>query len=157
MAVDLARDEVGHRAGGGDGVRALQLAEALVDVEGPGEGGTGVDPLVAQPRQPGQEHVDLELRALGRRLGLDRPGAGAASSWLRTAGARPDSTVAPARAAQALGRRHVTSPPGSTETTSAPVSTVAPAATAARASPSVTAPMPPTGTSQSPVPPPMRW
>ena len=38
-----------------------------------------------------------------------------------------------------------------------PVTSSAPAPTAAFASASVTAPMPPTGTSQSPVPPPIRW
>ena len=86
------------------------------------------------------------------------PAPARASSWLRTAGASPDSTVDPcAVRSPSPCWRQVTSPSGSTETTSAPVSTVAPAATAARASPSVTAPMPPTGTSQSPVPPPMRW
>ena len=95
----------------------------------PAKAAAGVHALVAQPRQPGQQHVDLQLRALGRRLGVDRRGTGRASSWLRTVGATPDSTVAPARAAQALPlppARQVTSPPGSTATTSAPVTSSAP-------------------------------
>ena len=79
----------------------------------PAKAAAGSTALVAQPRQPGQQHVDLELGALGRRLGRrPAPAPAAASSRLRTAGAQPaTSTVARARCA-ALGRRQVTSPVG---------------------------------------------
>jgi hypothetical protein len=53
MAVDLARHDVGQRAGGGLRVGALELLVALVDVEGAGEGVGRVDGGVAQPRQQG--------------------------------------------------------------------------------------------------------
>ena len=83
----------------------------------------------------------------------------AASRRLSTAGAQPATRVPPtALPLPALPPDHATSPvDGSTDVTSAPVRIVAPAETAAAASESVSAPMPPTGTSQSPVPPPMRW
>jgi hypothetical protein len=51
----------------------------------------------------------------------------------------------------------VTSPSGSIAVTSAPVTIRAPAADATRVSSVVSAPIPPTGTSQSPVPLPMTW
>ncbi|CAH0326465.1 hypothetical protein SRABI128_05355 [Microbacterium sp. Bi128] len=50
-----------------------------------------------------------------------------------------------------------TSPDGETDVTSTPVRMSAPASRAARSSSAVTAPMPPTGTSQCPVSPPMTW
>jgi hypothetical protein len=48
VAVDLTRREVRDPPAGSDGIRVLQLAEALVDVQGAGEGDRGLDALVAQ-------------------------------------------------------------------------------------------------------------
>ncbi len=76
MAVDLARNRVRHPTGGRDGIRLLQLAVVLVDMEGSGERRPRVDGDVLQPRQPREHDVDLELGTLGRRLGVDRVGAG---------------------------------------------------------------------------------
>ena len=66
VAVDLARHDLGHRPGRRLRAGALELGVALVDVEGAGEGVGRVDGAVAQPRQPREQEVDLQLRALGR-------------------------------------------------------------------------------------------
>ena len=82
-----------------------------------------------------------------------RPSA-AANSRCSTAGPTPLSTSRPATRVPSA---RVTAPSGSTEVTSAPVRNSAPAARAVRSRPPLTWPMPPTGTSQSPVPPPITW
>ena len=83
------------------------------------------------------------------------------SSRSSTAGAHAASTWrAPTR--RSVPSVHTTSagvdaPPGSIATTRADVLISAPAVRAAASSAPATAPMPPTGTSQSPVPPPITW
>ncbi|CAM5697193.1 hypothetical protein SFUMM280S_08810 [Streptomyces fumanus] len=65
VAVDLRGRDGGHPAGGGVGVGGGELGVALRHVEGAGERLPGVHLGVAQRGQPGQQHVDLELGALG--------------------------------------------------------------------------------------------
>ena len=66
VAVDLGRQGVRDAATRRDRVGVVELRHGLVDVEGAGERGLGRDAVVAQSRQSPQEHVDLDLRALGR-------------------------------------------------------------------------------------------
>ena len=125
VAVDLARRPGrAPRPAAAAAYASCSWLKRLVDVEGPGERGRGVDPLVAQPRQPRQQHVDLELRPLGCRLGVHRRGTGRGEQLVEEGGRDPDRTVAPCALRRRLSRRrarHVTSPSGSTATTSAPV------------------------------------
>ena len=72
----------------------VELRHRLVDVEGPGECGLGRHRLVAEAGEPAQEHVDLHLRALGRRPAGTRRAAGP-SSRASTAGPTPLSTSLP--------------------------------------------------------------
>ncbi len=65
VAVDLGRRRGGEFPGGGLGVGGGQLVVALGDVEGAGECLAGVDGAVAQPGQAPEQHVHLELGALG--------------------------------------------------------------------------------------------
>ena len=60
-----------------DRVGPVELRHGLVDVERARERGLGRDAVVAQPREPAQQHVDLDLRALGRlaALGVAAPPA----------------------------------------------------------------------------------
>ena len=76
VAVDLARRQRRDPAAPDDGVRVLQVGHALVHVEGAREGDAGVDGPVLQPREPGEQEVDLELRTLG---GGSSPETGAES------------------------------------------------------------------------------
>lgn len=66
VAVDLGGRGLGEHTGGGLGVGEGQLVVSLGDVEGPGERLARVDVLVAEPRKPREQHVHLELGALGR-------------------------------------------------------------------------------------------
>ena len=70
VAVDLARRQRGELAALGLLVGGLELRRALVDVEGARERLARVDVRVAQPRQPRQQQVELQLRPLGRGLGV---------------------------------------------------------------------------------------
>ena len=153
VAVDLARDDVGDRPGGGLLVGASELAVALVDVERAGERPRRRDAAVAQPRQSRQQHVDLHLRALhGRR----RRGRSQAAERAR-----------PGRRWRTPGGRG--SPAGGERDRRAPVvhpdrgdlgpgaQLGAPTATPPRRAAPTTVPIPPTGTSQRPVPPPITW
>ena len=90
---------------------------ALVDVEGAGEGGGGVDRRVAQPGEPGQQHVDLELGALDVGLGVDGVGARGGEQAVEHGGAQPATRVPPtALPLPALPPAHATSPvEGSTD------------------------------------------
>ena len=63
VAVELARGRGGDRAGGRLGVRGAERGVLLTDVQGAGEGQRRVL-AAAQPRQSGQQEVDLELGAL---------------------------------------------------------------------------------------------
>ena len=118
----------GSCAGGGLGVRRVELAGGLVDVEGAGEGDRGVGAR-PQPGQPGEHHVDLQLRARrararGRRRSARpaRVGATPQTTWpASTACSVPSSsvqcTVTPsARGSSAVTVARVTSsapaPPG---------------------------------------------
>jgi hypothetical protein len=60
VAVDLERDDVGQRPGGRLRVRGVELGGGLVDVQGAGEGHRRVRAR-AQPGQPVEHHVDLQL------------------------------------------------------------------------------------------------
>ena len=73
-----------------------------------------------------------------------------------TAGPTPLSTIRPF-STRGSSPPTCTSPSGDIAVTGAAVRICAPAARAARSSSLVTRPIPPTGTSQSPVPPPMTW
>ncbi len=87
-------------------------------------------------------------------------GGSAPSSPARACGEALTSTSRAARVRVAVPSSYVTSatlPSVAMPVTSAPVTISAPAARAASASASVKAPMPPIGTSQSPVPPPITW
>ena len=132
MAVDLARREVGDAPAGRRGIRLLELGVALVDVEGAGEGGRRVDRRVAQAGEPGEQQVDLELRALDVGLGLDGVGARRGEQPVEHGGrAAGDERRDPWPCrGRPLPPAHVTSPvEGSTDCTSAPVMIVAPAET----------------------------
>ena len=107
---------------------------------------------VAQARQAREQEVDLELR----------PVSAGGSRRARAGGPARPARRSPASS----GRRPTTrlrlpvwkrTSPSPIAVTSTPVRTCAPAATAASRSAAVSAPMPPIGTSQSPVPPPMAW
>ena len=87
MAVGLARQWIWHLPGGRPRICGIQLGPGLVDVERPGERLFGRDAVVAQPGQPAQHHVHLDLRARGqwrRRCSPSRPAS--------TAGVTPAST-----------------------------------------------------------------
>ena len=135
---------------------ASSCDHGLVDVERAGERGLGRDAVVAQPREPPQQHVDLDLRALGRSASA-AAAAARASSRASTAGPTPLSTSRPR---SVLGGR----PPIVDLAVGADRGHLGvrcavrrrPRARRARARP-LTRPMPPTGTSQSPVPPPITW
>ena len=91
VAVDLARQRVGQGPGRRRGVGRLELGVALVDVERAREGPRRVVPA-AQAGQPVEHHVDLHLRALGRRVRRRGPPRSRSS----TAGATPARTWAAA-------------------------------------------------------------
>ena len=140
-------------AGGLPRSAAASCGCSLVDVERPGERLARVDRGVAQPRQPRQQHVELELRALRRRLGrrlAQQRGRAPPARRSRARRARARAAARPSGPRRA--RRRCRSP-----VTSTPQRSSAPARAAAPASAAVSAPMPPTGTSQSPVPLPITW
>jgi hypothetical protein len=149
VAVDLARRQVGDRPGARLEVRALELRRGLVDVEGPGERLLGRDRAVAQTRQAAQQQVDLQLRALRRdRARRRRPAAQA----VELGGRRVDEHVPRAdRRLAALGVGHADLPRSDRGDLGvrAQLRARGERRVAQRAD---TAPMPPTGTSQSPVP-----
>ncbi len=75
VAVDLAGQRIGHPPGCGLGVRLLKPRVALPEVQRPGEGHLGVQ-AGAQPRQPADHHVDLDLATHRRgrsRLAAQQP------------------------------------------------------------------------------------
>ena len=142
VAVDLARRQLRHAPGCRGGIRVLELGVALVDVEGAGERAGRVGRGVAQPGQPREQHVDLELRTLGVCLGHDGCCAGRLEEAVedgRGARRRGWSSPSPSHPPRSPPRR------GRPPSTLVPVRISAPAATAARARPSVTAPMPADG------------
>lgn len=66
VAVDLGRRGGGQPPRRRVPVGVCELPVPLGDVERPGEGLARVDGAVAEPGQPGEQHVHLQLRALGR-------------------------------------------------------------------------------------------
>ena len=70
MAVGLAGQRIGQLSGGRSRVGRIQLGPRFVDVERAGKRLLGCDVVVAQPGQPPQHHVDLDLRTLGQRRRL---------------------------------------------------------------------------------------
>ncbi|CAO0833571.1 hypothetical protein SMICM17S_13273 [Streptomyces microflavus] len=75
VAVDLGRRGGGEPAGRRVPVGVGQLPVPLGDVERTGEGLPGVDGPVPEAREPGEQHVHLELGALGgRRWGVTQEG-----------------------------------------------------------------------------------
>ncbi len=115
-------------------------------MEGPGERVLRRHGRVAQPREPPQQHVDLELRALGP----VRDGSSEQRVEHRRRAARDH--VAAGDVAVGDADADAPRPSASIALTSAPVASSAPAADAQRASSPVSAPIPPTGTSHAPGP-----
>ena len=158
VAVDLARHDARAARPAAACARARSSWRvALVDVEGAGEGVGRVDGAVAQPRQPREQQVDLQLRALGRRA-RRRAAAQAVEHRGGDVGqhvAADGDVLAAARVGEAhrdaVGARIDGGRPRRRSAARAP------AARAAASSSAVTAPIPPIGTSQWPLPLPMTW
>ena len=121
----------------------------------PAKAASGATVGVVQPGEPAQQHVDLDLGAF--RAG--RPPRRRRSAGGEQVGedGRADGAQHEAPGDGQLAPSIVTSPSGLIAVTSVLVRRSAPASRAARSSSAVTWPMPPTGTSQSPVPPPITW
>ena len=155
MAVGLTRWRGRDDARGGLVERALELSGRLVDVQRARERALRIERLVAQAGEAVQQNVDLELRAL--RMVVD-PAAPQQPLELGRRGVDEDVVGAQLVLGGAVGEADVDATGVGLERDDLGVRpSVAPAARATRASASETTPIPPTGTSQSPVPPPITW
>ena len=98
-----------------------QLAVALVDVEGAGEGGRGSTRSSRSRGSRVSSMLTLSWAPSAPARSRPGPAPAAASSWLSTVGAQAGVDVAARARAHGRRCRQVTSPSGSTETNSAPV------------------------------------